>query len=390
MLTNTMGSYFNLLPKKILYSVVAASFFIGAVFLLAAGLSSAPLAVLAGGFAAVMLTGILALAAMLSYFKRTLAPYIENHAEITNGDNAGLSRIEELLDGLDSCKESLSDAILNIKKSLIEIEEREKGLFDMLREVTSSTETQLVQLGAATNEIKQFSETIDGISSDSGELAEYSRVVSGAAVSGNETIGKVQTEMNSIYDRVSESSQKIESLGKSSENVGEIISVINTIAEQTNLLALNAAIEAARAGEQGKGFAVVADEVRRLAERTTGATKEIATMIRTIQGEVGEVVSSIEHIVHGVESGKDLSTRAGEAFKQVNNGVSEMNDRINSIAASTNQQLNSSREISSKMDIILMEARKIAVGIESTWDTMGDLIDSIKGASALTNNGKRK
>ena len=217
------------------------------------------------------------------------------------------------------------------------------------------------------------------------DLAEYSRVASGASASGNETIMKVQSEMNSISDKVNESAAKIQSLGKSSENIGNIISVITTIAEQTNLLALNAAIEAARAGDQGRGFAVVADEVRKLAERTTSSTKEIGTVISTIQAEIGAVVKSIESIVHGVELGKELSTKAGEAFRQVNNGVSEVNTNIESIVSSTNTQLNVSREISSKMDVILAEARKIAIGIETTWDTMGDLIESIKKVAQLTN-----
>ena len=108
-------------------------------------------------------------------------------------------------------------------------------------------------------------------------------------------------------------------------------------------------------------------------------------MISTIQAEIGAVVKSIESIVHGVELGKELSTKAGEAFRQVNNGVSEVNTNIESIVSSTNTQLNVSREISAKMDVILSEARKIAIGIETTWDTMGDLIDSIKKVAQLTN-----
>ncbi|HEX8949911.1 MAG TPA: methyl-accepting chemotaxis protein, partial [Dissulfurispiraceae bacterium] len=318
---------------------------------------------------------------------KVLSPYFENHPGASAGAAGKDNRLEGLLAGLDSCKESLSTLVQTIREKLHDIEGREEGLFDMLKEVTASAETQLMQLGATTSEVKQFAQTIDVISGDSGELAEYSGVVSGAAVSGNDTIEKVQSEMNSVYERVNESTRKIQSLGKSSENIGEIISVISTIAEQTNLLALNAAIEAARAGEQGRGFAVVADEVRKLAERTSSATKEISTMVRTIQGEVVEVVNSIEQIVHGVESGKDLSMKAGEAFRQVNNGVSEMNGRITSIASSTNQQLASSKEISSKMDIILAESRKIAIGIETTWDTMGDLIESIKRLEQHGGNG---
>lgn len=377
----------DILPKKILYGISAIPIVIGTALFLVTIAGQASYIVSAEVLIAAIVTCVLTFTATTIHFKKFLQPYIESHADVLERDPAIKSQLEGILKGLDSCKEELSEVVEKIKDSLKNIEGMEEGMYDMLKQVTGSTETQLIQLGSTTNEVKQFAQTVDVISTDADELAEYSRVVSGAAVSGNDTIEKVQTEMNSVYGKVKEATRKIQSLGQSSENIGRIISVISNIAEQTNLLALNAAIEAARAGEQGKGFAVVADEVRKLAERTTNATKEIGIMIRTIQGEVGDVVNSIEYIVHGVESGKDLSTSAGEAFRQVNNGVSEMNNRINSIAASTNQQLESSKQISSKMDIILLEARKVAVGIENTWESMGDIIESIKKVAQFSNNG---
>ena len=374
------------LPKKALYAIFGSPVVIGIIFLFMASLSKASPAVVIEGLLAAAAAGILTGTATLFFLIKLLQPYIDSHSEALGNGPSGASLIEKLLHGLGSYRDELDGVGQNIRASLSDIESREKGLYDMLKQVTASTETQLMQLGMATGQIKQISQTIDQVSSDTGELVEYSRVVSQAATSGNETIGKVEAGMGSIYEKVNESEQKIQSLGKSSGDIGEIISVIGAIAEQTNLLALNAAIEAARAGEQGRGFAVVADEVRKLAERTTEATKEIGTMIRTVQGEIAAVVESIEYIVHGVEDGKDLSTKAEESFKRVNNGVAEMNDRISSIAASTNQQLEGSKDISSKMEIILGEARKIAVGIENAWDAMGDLLETIKKVENLSNH----
>lgn len=375
----------NILPRKILYSIAGVPLVVGSLLIILSIISKTSSMVIFQEAIAIIMTSGLCVAAVLFHFKRTLTPYFESHLDIMKKTCDQKNQLERLLCGLDSCKEDLSMLIHQIQKSLSDVKGREESMYDMLKEITSSSETQLVQLGSTTNEVKQFMEMVNTISEGTSDLAEYSRVAAGASTSGNETIAKVQSEMNSISEKVNESAAKIQSLGKSSENIGNIISVITTIAEQTNLLALNAAIEAARAGDQGRGFAVVADEVRKLAERTTSSTKEIGTMISTTQAEIRDVVKSIESIVHGVELGKDLSTKAGEAFRQVNNGVTEVNSSIESIVSSTNTQLNVSREISSKMDVILAEARKIAIGIESTWETMGDLIDSVKKVAQLTN-----
>jgi methyl-accepting chemotaxis protein len=374
----------NILPKKVLYSILVIPFAVVAFYTIFISIFCAvSSAVIIWGLISALAASILTATMTLYFLKETLTPYVESHADFLKTTCPENNQLEKLLCGLDSCKEKLSLVVHDIKKNLIDIEGREDGLFNMLKEVASSTENQLVHLGVTTQDIKHISQTIDVISSDAGELAEYSRIVTNATLSGNSTIDKEQAEMGAIYEKVNESAQKIQSLGKSSESIGEIISVISTIAEQTNLLALNAAIEAARAGEQGRGFAVVADEVRKLAERTSTATKEIVTMIRTIQGEVGEVVASIDYIVHGVEAGKDLSTKAGEAFRKAHNGVDEMNNRITSIATSTSQQLESSKNISLKMDTILSDARKIAVGVENTWENMGDLLEAVKKVALL-------
>ncbi len=166
--------------------------------------------------------------------------------------------------------------------------------------------------------------------------------------------------MESIASDVSKSSQAVTSLGKKGEQIGQIIEVINDIAEQTNLLALNAAIEAARAGEHGRGFAVVADEVRKLAERTTTATEEVARSIKEIQSETDGAVRTIEAGSQRVAKGVELANSAGEALSQIVATSQTVAGMVQSIAAAAEQQSAASEQISRSIEQIN------AVTLEST------------------------
>ena len=143
--------------------------------------------------------------------------------------------------------------------------------------------------------------------------------------------------MARITGAVESAAKQIESLGEQSAEIGKIISVIDDIAAQTNLLALNAAIEAARAGEQGRGFAVVADEVRTLAERVTGATKEIASLIEGVQAGVDESVRATEQAGAEVQAGSELTTKSGEALEEIQKAVSGVSNQIEQISAAAEQ-----------------------------------------------------
>ena len=158
--------------------------------------------------------------------------------------------------------------------------------------------------------------------------------------------------MGQIAEKVQESAKTVESLGARSDQIGAIIGTIEDIADQTNLLALNAAIEAARAGEQGRGFAVVADEVRALAERTTRATREIGEMIKAIQNETKGAVAAMEQGVYQVESGTEEAGKSGAALQDILDHVNNVAMQVNQIATAAEEQSATTSEISSNMNNI--------------------------------------
>jgi methyl-accepting chemotaxis protein len=179
--------------------------------------------------------------------------------------------------------------------------------------------------------------------------------------------------MERIAERVKDASRTVEDLGARSEQIGQIIGTIEDIADQTNLLALNAAIEAARAGEQGRGFAVVADEVRALAERTTKATREIGDMIKAIQKETRGAVTAIEEGVTEVEKGTDFSVRSGQALEQILNQIIDVTMQVNQIATAAEEQTATTGEISSNIQQITSIVRQTAHGATQTAAASSEL-----------------
>jgi methyl-accepting chemotaxis protein len=189
---------------------------------------------------------------------------------------------------------------------------------------------------------------------------------------------------------VTESASSVGSLSSSAEEISAIIKVINDIADQTNLLALNAAIEAARAGEQGRGFAVVADEVRKLAEKTSHATTQIIATIETIRKQTKDAVDSMESSVGQVIRGREMADKAGESLNEIVHMVTQVADMITQIATASNQQSVTAEEVSRTIESISVVTKETAAGSQQSLVTAEQLNHQAENLLAIVNRFKRK
>ncbi|MBZ0158321.1 MAG: methyl-accepting chemotaxis protein [Alphaproteobacteria bacterium] len=227
-----------------------------------------------------------------------------------------------------------------------------------VQQITRRVDEQSGRAAQVATSSTEMSQTVIDIAKNASEMALSATNTLKTAEEGERVVSKTVEEVHEIARTVSDSSQLITSLGNRSRQIGEIVGVIKDIADQTNLLALNAAIEAARAGEQGRGFAVVADEVRKLAERTARATTEIGGMIAAIQEETGKAVSGMEASLKKVEAGASLSMEAGETLSIIVRSVNTLQSMVQQIAAATEEMSAVSEGISSDIEAIAALSRK--------------------------------
>ena len=179
--------------------------------------------------------------------------------------------------------------------------------------------------------------------------------------------------MNEIREQIQETSKRIKRLGESSQEIGEIVELISDITEQTNVLALNAAIQAASAGDAGRGFTVVAEEVQRLAERSGEATKQIAAIVKTIQTDTQGAVSAMEESTRGVVEGARLSDAAGQALAEIGNVSQNLAQLIENISEATRHQAESATSVAGKMQDILRVTEQTTAGTQKTAVAVGEL-----------------
>ncbi len=248
--------------------------------------------------------------------------------------------------------EALHNLIGQVAESTNKISFASNTLDVTAKQMTVGIEEIVTQVGSVATASEEMSMTSDEIARNCTVAANSSEIANQSAMTGEGIIQGIVSAMNKIGERVKESATKIAHLGKRSEQIGEIAAIINDIADQTNLLALNAAIEAARAGEHGRGFAVVADEVRKLAERTAGATKDIGMTIKAMQSETKGAVSSMEEGVREVESGTEETEKSGNALKEILHQVNNLTSQINQIAVASEEQTATTSEITGNIQKI--------------------------------------
>jgi methyl-accepting chemotaxis protein len=297
-------------------------------------------------------------------------------------DNADLNMQfhSERKDEVGDLQRSFDRFVTSIKETLLQVAEASSAVASASSEISSSTEQmaagsqeQTSQAGEVASAVEEMTKTIVENSKNAGNTADTAKMAKAAAEQGGQVVEETVVGMKRIAEVVRKSAETVQALGKSSDQIGEIISVIDDIADQTNLLALNAAIEAARAGEQGRGFAVVADEVRKLAERTTKATKEIASMIKTIQTDTAGAVTSMGEGTKQVDEGIKLADKAGESLKEIVGISQRVTDMVAQIAAASEQQSSASEQISKNVEAISTVTGETAQGTQQIARAAEDL-----------------
>jgi methyl-accepting chemotaxis protein len=239
--------------------------------------------------------------------------------------------------------------------------------------IATGTEEVVAQASTVATAGEEMSATSGDIAQNCQLAAEGAQQAAQSAQNGADVVEKTVRVMGQIAEKVQESAKTVESLGARSDQIGAIIGTIEDIADQTNLLALNAAIEAARAGEQGRGFAVVADEVRALAERTTRATREIGEMIKAIQNETKGAVAAMEQGVHQVENGTIEAAKSGQALQDILQQINDVAMQVNQIATAAEEQTATTSEISSNMQQITEVVQQTSHGAQESASAAAQL-----------------
>ena len=294
--------------------------------------------------------------------RRIAAGDLATPVDTAPGDNdsllANIRTMQETLRSMISSilgnAEQVSSAADQLLRASEEVADRARQQSDAAASMAASVEEMAVSI----DQVKENAAEAHGISQEAGKISEE-----GAAV-----IHNAATEMRKISEAVQSSSTIVEDLGRQSDQITSIVNTIKEIADQTNLLALNAAIEAARAGEQGRGFAVVADEVRKLAERTSLSTTEIGGMVAKIQNGTRSAVSSMQAGVVQVSNGVELANQAGDSINRIRDGAERVTHVVNGISDSISEQSSAGNQIAHQLETIaqMSEESAIAVGHTAT------------------------
>jgi methyl-accepting chemotaxis protein len=296
--------------------------------------------------------------------------------EVTSNDETG-----QLMAAMQTMTNNLRSIISQVADTSNQVAAASSQLHETAEQIATSAEEVSAQAATVATASEEMAATSNSISDSCHHAADSAGTASQAAVSGSGVVSSTIVGMERIAGRVHSSAQTVDALGERSDQIGAIVATIEDIADQTNLLALNAAIEAARAGEQGRGFAVVADEVRALAERTTKATREIGEMIKSIQNETKNAVVEMEQGVREVQQGSEDAARSGEALQEILAKINEVAMEVNQVATAAEEQTATTTEITNNIMMISQVVEQTATGSQQAVraaDNLSGLANDLK------------
>jgi len=278
-----------------------------------------------------------------------------------------------IADSINFTIDQLRILVSSINETALKVSQAAQETQSTALNLAEASEHQAQEIAGASAAVNEMAVTIDQVSSNAGESAQVAERSVAIANTGAEVVQNTIKGMDNIREQIQETSKRIKRLGESSQEIGDIVSLINDIADQTNILALNAAIQASMAGDAGRGFAVVADEVQRLAERSSAATKQIEALVKTIQSDTNEAVISMEQTTSEVVRGARLAQDAGEALEQIERVSQELAELIQNISNAARQQASSAGHISNTMNVIQEITSQTSTGTTTTARSIGNL-----------------
>jgi methyl-accepting chemotaxis protein len=279
--------------------------------------------------------------------------------------------------------EKIQNIVINIQKTTTQFSSLAEQLSASMTQISKGSEEQTERSAQVASSAQEMSSTITDIAKNTAGAAEAAKETDRVAQAGEEIVSMAVRNMGAIADTTKESSAMVSALSERSTEIGRIVQVIDDIADQTNLLALNAAIEAARAGEQGRGFAVVADEVKKLSERTANAIKEIETMIKGIQEETGRALHSMDSEVAAVQKGVELARKAGDSLSEIKVNVEKVSGMIGQIATAAEEQSTATDQISNDIDSVAVVTRETTSSVQQIAQASQEMMQLIYGLQSI-------
>jgi len=315
---------------------------------------------------------------------------LDEMGDLADGDLTVTATVTEditgaIADSINYAIEALRSLVTTINETSVQVTASAQESRSTAMHLAEASEHQAEQITSATEAVVEMSTALEDLSSDAHESQEVAQRSVDFAGRGNEAVHDTIQGMDNIREQIQETSKRIKRLGESSQQIGEIVELIDDIADQTNILALNAAMQAAMAGEAGRGFAVVADEVQRLAERSSNATKQIETLVKTIQADTNEAVASMETSTTEVVNGAKLAEGAGDALKEIENVSNYIADITQKMADSAKLQADGATQIRTNMGVIkeiTIQTREGTNQSAASIDTLAEMSDELSRSVA--------